>query len=135
MSPPTILVVDDDHDSRVICEIILTRQGYRVLGSANGEHALLTAFAELPDAVILDIALPDLDGWTVTQRLAEQAATARIPVILYTAQAFDEDFERGKALGCAGYLVKPCAPQRILDAVREALDRTFEIEVDLPDHA
>ena len=135
MSTPTILVVDDDHDSRVICEIILSRQGYRVLGSSNGEDALRLAIAELPDAVILDIALPDMDGWTVTERLAAQVATTRIPIILYSAQAFDEDFQRGKALGCAGYLVKPCAPQRILDAVREALDRTREVEVQLPEGA
>ena len=121
MPPATVLVVDDHHDSRTICEIILARNGYSVLSAADGENALKLARAERPDAIILDIALPRVDGWMVLDDLREDATTASIPVVMCTAHSLDSYRVRAMSLGCAAFLVKPCSPQAIIDAVKGCL--------------
>ena len=118
---PTVLVVDDHTDSRNICEIILSRHGYRVLSAAEGRTGLAIATTELPDVILLDIALPGLDGWEVAQALQGEPATNRIPIILYTAYWLESDRARARAMGCAGYLTKPCSPQSILAEVDRVL--------------
>ena len=121
MPPSTVLVVDDHADSRMICEIILTRQGYRVLSAPDGASALELARSQPPDAIILDVALPRMDGWAVLEELKREPATTAIPVVLYTAHSADSDRARARHLGCAGYLVKPCSSQAIVDEVRRCI--------------
>ena len=117
MPPATVLVVDDHTDSRTICEIILARNGYSVLSAADGETALRLARSDHPSAIILDIALPRVDGWMVLDELREDPETAAIPVVMCTAHSLDSYRVRAMALGCAAFLVKPCSPQSIIDAV------------------
>ena len=122
----TVLVVDDHSDSRKICEIILGRHGYRVLSAPEGRAGLATAIAEFPDVILLDIALPGLDGWEVAQALHRNPATSKIPIILYTAYWLESDRARARTMGCAGYLTKPCSPQSILAEVDRGHDHSFD---------
>jgi len=71
--------------------------------------------------VILDIALPELDGWTVAKRLKEDPATRDLPIVVVTAQAFPDGRERAVEAGCAGFLVKPVRPLRMFDEVRRLI--------------
>ena len=119
MPPATVLVVDDHTDSRTICEIILARNGYSVLSAADGETALRLARSDHPAAIILDIALPRVDGWMVLEELRKDPATAAIPVVMCTAHSLDSYRTRAMALGCSSFLVKPCSPQAIIDAVKD----------------
>ena len=121
MPSATILVVDDHTDSRTICEIILARNGYVILSAADGARGLELARAEHPSAIILDIALPRMDGWSVLEELGKDAATSRIPVVMCTAHSLDSYRVRAMAAGCSAFLVKPCSPHSILEAVRECI--------------
>jgi two-component system, cell cycle response regulator DivK len=132
MQPATILVVDDHTDSRTICEIILVRHGYAILSAADGRRALELARAHRPDAIVLDIALPRMDGWTVIDELKKDQETARIPIIMYTAHSLDAYRTRAMALGCSAYLVKPCSPQAILRAVQGSLPTASDGEMPSP---
>jgi CheY-like chemotaxis protein len=118
MQLPTVLVVDDHTDSRTICEIILARNGYTILSAGDGSRALELARTHRPDVIVLDIALPRVDGWTVIEELKKEPDTARIPIVMYTAHSLESYRTRALGLGCAGYLVKPCSPQAILAAVQ-----------------
>lgn len=114
----TVLVVDDDPDARMICQLILARDGYRVVTSGDGESALHLVAEHAPAAIILDIALPGRDGWYILEKLREDAALAGVPVIVYTAHALETDRARSERMGCAAYLVKPCTASTIVEAVR-----------------
>lgn len=118
MTAPTVLVVDDHTDSRIICEIILARNGYTVLSAADGSRGLELARSERPGAIVLDIALPRMDGWSVVDELRKEPLTAGIPVVMYTAHSLDSYRVRAMELGCVAFLVKPCSPQAILDEVQ-----------------
>ena len=75
----------------------------------------------MPAAIILDIALPRMDGWMVLEELQKDPATAKIPVVMCTAHSLESYRIRALSAGCAAFLVKPCSPQAILDAVRGCL--------------
>jgi two-component system cell cycle response regulator DivK len=113
---PTILVVDDDTDSRLIYSEYLRAQGWLTFTAADGRSAL-DKIAELaPDAIVLDLAMPRVDGWTVLKQLRESSWTAAIPVIVVTASmnARDEAFQAG----CDAFLLKPCPPETLLLQLR-----------------
>ena len=120
-APARILVAEDDPDSRRIVVKVLTREGYGVLDVSGGEAAVAIAQAEHPDLVVMDLAMPGMDGWEATRRLKADPRTADIPIIALTAFALRGDEERARAAGCDGYLAKPCRPQTIREAVRDML--------------
>ena len=130
MRPRTVLVVDDHADSRMICEIILSRRGFQVMSAGDGKSGLEMARLALPGVILLDIALPRLDGWSVLEELRREAETAAIPVIVFTAHSLEFEQARAKRAGCAAYLVKPCSPQDIVDEVERCV--TAEIEAQPP---
>jgi two-component system, cell cycle response regulator DivK len=121
MPPATVLVVDDHTDSRTICEIILARSGYGILSAADGARGLELAREQRPAVIILDIALPRMDGWAVLDELQKEPETAAIPVVMCTAHSFESYRVRALSMGCAAFLVKPCSPQTILEAVQGCL--------------
>ena len=132
MPPATVLVVDDHTDSRTICEIILTRNGYEVLSAADGERGLDLARLERPSVIILDIALPRMDGWTVLEELQKDPATASTPIVMCTAHSLDTYRVRAMGLGCAAFLVKPCSPKAILEAVQGCLSASSASDAPVP---
>jgi two-component system cell cycle response regulator DivK len=116
-----ILVVEDDPDNRRIVVKVLTLEGYEVLEAIDGRSAVALARREHPDLVIMDLAIPGLDGWEASRQLKSEPETADIPIIALTAFAMRGDEERAREAGCDGYLAKPCRPQTIREVVRRFL--------------
>jgi two-component system cell cycle response regulator DivK len=117
-----ILVVEDDADNRCIVVKVLTLDGHAILEAADGRAALGLARDEHPDLILMDLAIPLLDGWEACRQLKADPRTADIPVIALTAFAMRGDEERARKAGCDGYLSKPCRPQTIRDTVRRFLE-------------
>ncbi len=116
-----MLVVEDEPTILRLLQVNLRLEGYDVVACSNGEDALLRAEEGAPDVVVLDIALPGIDGFEVCRHLRRVPATEHVPVIMVTAQVQDEDRERGYALGVHGYVAKPFEPTDLIALVREAL--------------
>jgi two-component system, cell cycle response regulator DivK len=116
-----VLLVEDNEDNRVIYTTILRHYGYRVEEATTGLEALEAAPRLRPDLMILDIALPELDGWTVAARLKEDPATRELPILVVTAQASPDSRDRAVEVGCAGFLEKPVRPQRVFEEVRRLI--------------
>ncbi|MCC3570548.1 MAG: urea ABC transporter substrate-binding protein [Microcoleus sp. PH2017_40_RAT_O_B] len=108
----TVLVIDDDPDSRDLIARCLSKQGFRVLSSASGEAGLELAKESLPDAITLDVMMPSMDGWAVLSALKADPELANIPVIMLT---FLDDQNHGLELGAAEYLRKPLDYKRFAD--------------------
>jgi PAS domain S-box-containing protein len=125
---PLILNVDDDVGGRYAVTRDLRRHGYEVLDSSNGREALALAAGAQPDLVLLDVNLPDIDGFEVCRRLKADAVTAGIPV-LHLSASFPDDSSRAKGLnsGADGYLTEPVDPE-VLHATVKALLRMKEAE-------
>jgi two-component system cell cycle response regulator DivK len=119
----TVLVVDDDSDSRNICSLFLQHHGYRVVEAVNGEEGVRLARDEQPALVLMDVTLPVLDGWAATEKLKDDPATSSIPVVILTGHALERDRARALAIG-DGYLPKPCTPRRILEEVQRLIGLT-----------
>jgi len=120
---PRILVVEDDPDNRRIVVKVLAVDGYTTLEAADGESAVALARREHPDAILMDLAMPGVDGWEAARRLKADPATADIPIVALTAFALRGDEDRAREAGCDAYLAKPCRPQAIRDVVGRLLQR------------
>lgn len=118
-----MLVVDDERSIRLLCRVNLSASGIDVLEAENGTKALELARRERPDLVLLDVMMPDVDGWTVARELAEDDRTREIPVVFLTARAEAADKRMGQQLGGVGYVVKPFDPVTIADFVEGVIER------------
>jgi two-component system, cell cycle response regulator DivK len=118
MTAPTILLVEDNPDNRTIYGTILRHVGYTVAEAGSGEEGLRLARELIPDLVLMDVAMPGIDGWEATRILKADPATAAIPVVALTAHAMTEDRRRAQEVGCDGYLSKPIEPRRVVEEVK-----------------
>jgi DNA-binding response OmpR family regulator len=118
-----VLVVDDERSIRLLCRVNLAAAGIEVLEAANGRAGLECARKERPDLVLLDVMMPELDGWSVARELAADERTRDIPFVFLTARADPADRRLGEQLGGVGYLVKPFDPVTIGDFVESVLVR------------
>src|SRR5436305_12267662 len=119
----TVLAVDDEEDILTIIRHNLEHEGHRVLTAPNGDRALEIVRDEQPDVVVLDVMMPGTDGWGVLNRIkAEREELARIPVLMLTARAADEDRSRGGIEGAIRYLTKPFSPRDLCTEVAAALE-------------
>jgi len=118
-----VLVVDDERAIRLLCRVNLAASGMEVLEAEDGRVGLELARKERPDLVLLDVMMPEVDGWTVARELAESDETRDIPVVFLTARADAADKRLGEQLGGVGYLVKPFDPVYIGDYVEHVLSR------------
>ena len=116
-----VLLVDDEPIILSIVEINLRLAGFEVSACASGEEALCQAQERPPDVVVLDVLLPGIDGFEVCRRLRAIREVADVPVIMLTAQAQDEDRQRGYALGVHEYVTKPFDPRALVELVRSAV--------------
>jgi two-component system, cell cycle response regulator DivK len=112
-----ILVVEDDAETRLAYRALLEHAGWSVHEASNGEQALELVNGELPRVVVADISIPGIDGWEMTRRLKLDQRTREVPVLLMTGHGLDEDRQRARDLGCAGYLVKPVSPSGLIAEV------------------
>ncbi|HET9724192.1 MAG TPA: response regulator [Actinomycetota bacterium] len=119
---PRVLVVDDEPIILRLIQVNLRLEGFDVVGCSSGEDALREASERPPDVVVLDVVLPGIDGFEVCRRLRLAPETAHVPVVMVTAQAQDEDRERGYALGVFEYVTKPFEPPVLIAIVRAALE-------------
>jgi OmpR family response regulator RpaB len=117
-----VLVVDDDVNIREVLAYRLGRDGYSVLLSGSGEDALEQARIEQPDLIILDLSLPQLDGFGLLERLRSEASTSSIPVLVLTAYGHEENRARSLELGAVAFVVKPFSPRDLAADVRRILD-------------
>jgi Response regulators consisting of a CheY-like receiver domain and a winged-helix DNA-binding domain len=115
-----ILLVEDNEDNRDMLSRRLVRKGYEVLTALDGEQGVAMTRAEKPDLVLMDMSLPQMDGWEATRQLKSDPQTQSIPVIALTAHAMSGDREKSLAAGCDDYDVKPVELMRLL-AKMEAL--------------
>ena len=113
-----ILVVEDNAKNMKLVRDVLQATGYRTLEAMTGEHALELASEHVPDLVLMDIRLPDMDGPETLSRLRLDERTGAIPVIAVTAQAMRGDRERFLAAGFDGYLSKPVDVDELLETVK-----------------
>ena len=118
---PHILVVDDSEDNRAMYAEFLSFAGYHVLQACNGLEALQLAGSELPNLIVMDMSLPELDGWEATRRLKADAKTQHIPVVALTGHALKGHLLGAKEAGCDAFLAKPCTPEELLATVKELL--------------
>jgi two-component system cell cycle response regulator DivK len=109
------LVVDDYDDAREMYAEFLVFKGFEVVQAQNGLQALALAESLLPDLIVLDLALPDIDGIEVTRRLKASPLTSSIPIIMLTANAQARMLDEARKAGCAAVLVKPCTPDELLE--------------------
>lgn len=117
LKPRRALLVEDHEDSRLIFRTVLEDAGWEVLEAADGEAGLRLANERSPTLVVMDISVPRLDGWQLSERLKADPATRDVPILLVTAHALDADRARARELGCEGYLAKPIPPDRFLAEV------------------
>ncbi len=107
MDAATILYIEDNIDNRTLVRRVLQIEGYRVMEAESGFKAFELLRSEIPDLVLMDINLPDMDGYEITTRLKQMPALARVPVIAMTANVMKGDREKTLAAGCDGYISKP----------------------------
>lgn len=121
--PPkaNVLIVDDDDDVRLLCRVNLEFEGYRVREAVDGQAALDAVAAERPDVVLLDVMLPEVDGWTVLASLKEDPATQDLPVVMLTARSLEEDQRKGWSTGAAEYITKPFSPLVLSQVLEDVL--------------
>jgi len=117
----TILVVDDEMRLVSVVEAYLEQEGYKVVKASNGREALFTARQEKPDLIILDIMMPEMDGYEFMRLHRKERET---PIILLTAKVEDDDKVIGLELGADDYLTKPFRPRELIARVRAVLRRT-----------
>lgn len=121
---PTVLVVDDEADILEVLKITLEHAGYRVLTASDGAEALAAVEREVPDAMLLDVGMPNVDGWQVLEQIkaSNSAALAQVPVVMVTAWSSDEDRLRGGIEGAVQYLGKPFDPNEVVEVIQRLLD-------------
>ncbi len=129
---PKILVVDDEPDALEVLEFNLKNAGYEVSTADDGEAALKKARQLLPDLILLDLMLPEVDGLEVCKLLRRDPATSGIPIIMVTAKAAEIDRVVGLELGADDYVTKPFSPRELVLRVRNLLRRRTEGEDDKP---
>jgi two-component system phosphate regulon response regulator PhoB len=142
-----ILVVDDEQDAIELIEYNLEAAGYRVITAVDGAEAIKKTRATVPDLIVLDIMLPELDGLEVCKILRRDSATAAIPIIMLTAKALEIDRVLGLELGADDYITKPFSPRELVLRVKKQLQRGAdpeeegevlhfgEVVVDVPRHS
>ncbi len=118
-APLRIAVVDDDPEMVKAVKVMLMMAGAEVVEALTGIGGYLLVKRELPQAVLLDIMMPDLDGYEVCRKLKLNPETKDIPIIFVTARSGQDHIERGLSLGAQGYIAKPFSPDELIDKISQ----------------
>ena len=122
MSKGHILIVEDNMDNYELVRFVLERAGYDVFLAVNGRDGVDAARLQKPDLILMDLGMPEMDGWTASQKLKSDEATKSIPVYALSAHTLPQDRKRAMQAGCDGYVTKPIHVQSFL----KLIDETFE---------
>jgi DNA-binding response OmpR family regulator len=123
MKRASVLVIDDDADIRGLLRELLGRAGYEVFDSSNGREGLRALYGSAPDLVLLDVSMPEMDGWQTLERIRD---VSEVPVIMLTARAAELEKVRGLKAGADDYVTKPFGRQELLARVEAHLRRSGE---------
>lgn len=122
--PEKILIIDDDIDTLKLVGLMLERQGYQIAVASNGTIGLSKASSEVPDLILLDVMMPDMDGYQVTERLRSDPSLSHIPIVMFTAKTMVDDKVKGFESGVDDYLTKPTHPAELTAHVKAVLSRS-----------
>src|SRR5215207_9027880 len=137
---PLVLVVEDYQDAREMYAAYLSFSGYRVAEATNGLEAIEKTIELLPDIILMDLALPRMDGWEATRRLKLDERTRHIPIVALTGHALAGHAEGARQAGCDSFVTKPCLPDALVAEIQRMLsirgaDAGATEAVPLPDRA
>ena len=118
---PLILIVDDNIDAREMYGMYLQHEGFRWAEAVNGHDAITQTQVEKPALILMDATMPRMDGWEAVRLLKEDPATRAIPLIMFTAHAFQEHRDRAAEAGADSFLAKPVLPDQLADEIRRVL--------------
>ncbi len=118
---PTVLYIDDIENNRILVTRRLEKKGYRVITAENAAEGLRVAALERPDLILMDMVMPDLDGWSATRQLKTDAKLVHVPVIALTAHAMQGDREKALEAGCDDYETKPFDFPRLFQKIEAHL--------------
>jgi len=116
-----ILIIEDQEDTRRILHDLLKSAGYEMIEAVTGEQGLVMARIHRPDLILMDIQLPDLDGYETSRRIKADPALQSIPIVAVTSYAMSGDDAKAYEAGCVGYVTKPFSPRQLLAKLREFL--------------
>ncbi len=122
----TVLYIEDNYDNRLLIRRVLEADGYRVFEAEDGLEGIKFLQSETPDLVLMDINLPEIDGYEVTKRLKQLPSMTKIPVIAMTANVMKGDREKTLAAGCDGYIPKPVDIDALPDQIARFLRKNNE---------
>jgi excisionase family DNA binding protein len=115
----TILIVDDDERLREFVRVNLEMEGYTVREAANAEEGLAALEEESPDLILLDVMMPEVDGWEMLRRVHERHGVGSIPVIMFSGKVGEEDMKSAAARGASGFIGKPFNPQQLIESTKQ----------------
>jgi two-component system, cell cycle response regulator DivK len=118
---PLVLVVEDYQDAREMYAAYLQYSGYRVAEATNGVEAIEKTIELMPDIILMDLALPRMDGWEATRRLKMDERTKHIPIVALTGHALAGHAEGAKQAGCDSFVTKPCLPDALVAEIERML--------------
>ncbi len=121
MMQKKILVIEDNEDNRRIARDLLTSAGYEVIEAVTGQEGVAAAETQGPELILMDIQLPDFDGYEATRRIKANPTLSPIPIIAVTSYALSGDDVKAFEAGCDAYVTKPYSPRELLAKIREYL--------------
>ena len=125
--PGKILIVDDDIDTLRLVGMMLESEGFNIIAAKDGQRGIALARSETPDLIILDIMMPELDGYAVTRQLRQEKITRAIPILIFTAKTGMDDKMLGLELGADVYLTKPISTRELLSQVNKMLSKLIAL--------
>jgi DNA-binding NarL/FixJ family response regulator len=123
-----ILVIEDEPETLENLILMLDMEGFRTVSAPNGKSGVVAAKREIPDVILCDVSMPEMDGYGVLERLRADESTVSIPFIFLTAKGDKKDLRTGMNLGADDYLTKPASAEDVLGAIQARLDRHIEKE-------
>ena len=123
MSKGRILIVEDNMDNYELIRFVLERAGYDVFLAVNGRDGVDAARLQKPDLILMDLGMPEMDGWTASRMLKSDEATKSIPLYALTAHTLPSERKRAMQAGCDGYVTKPIHVQSFLDLINETFEK------------
>jgi len=123
MNKRRILIVEDNMDNYELVRFILERAGYDVFLAVNGRDGISAARLQQPDLILMDLGLPEMDGWMAAEKLKEEESTKAIPLFAITAHTLPRDRFRALQAGCDGYFSKPLHVESFLETIKGVFDK------------
>lgn len=121
MTSQKVLIVDDDPDIRSLYRLVLLQEGLDVIEAESGQEALSKVRAEKPALVLLDIMMPEMDGYEVCRQLRANPQTAKLPVLMFSAKGMSDDRENGVLVGADDFVTKAAGPRALVARIRSLL--------------